>query len=430
MLNDSVREELALKISPLSKISKAQTNETKTAAKTESVVQKTLVMPVVPPEKNIEISAPPAFKLNNRPQTSEIMTKMTSPTLVEFNNKNAALPDWRLQLQNSVRKRLGTRQTEETETPMVQTAPRRVNNLVTNGATALKAEAEFENEPVTQPNPLLSKALQRISQSRERYLVTETCAEIDTSLPPNIPQNSLKYLPASDREEIISRQVRPNLLQFKAEARDKKFETNKLPPPPTPAKISSSFDKKPIEPKRIEIDIEDDIPDMIQINSDEIHKTNSNGKTVFSENTEKIEQTEEIEDLAPISLRFNSAIFDLLIGSFLSLILLSPFMMLNGRFFSLEGFLAFLATFSIVMFIYLTTTIGFLGRTFGMRIFSLEIVDIVENDYPTLHQAAVSSSVYLLSLAFGGLGFLPMLLNSEKRAAHDLLSKTIILKEY
>jgi uncharacterized RDD family membrane protein YckC len=120
----------------------------------------------------------------------------------------------------------------------------------------------------------------------------------------------------------------------------------------------------------------------------------------------------------------------LLIGSFLSLILLSPFMMLNGRFFSWEGFIAFLATFTIVMFIYLTTTIGFLGRTFGMRIFSLEIVDIDENEYPTLHQAAVSSSVYLLSLAFGGIGFLTMLLNTEKRAAHDLLSKTIVVKEY
>ncbi len=67
MLNDSVREELALKISPLSKIVKAQTNETKTAVKPENVIQKTLVKPVMLPENNIEISVPPAFKPNSRP---------------------------------------------------------------------------------------------------------------------------------------------------------------------------------------------------------------------------------------------------------------------------------------------------------------------------------------------------------------------------
>jgi uncharacterized RDD family membrane protein YckC len=82
------------------------------------------------------------------------------------------------------------------------------------------------------------------------------------------------------------------------------------------------------------------------------------------------------------------------------------------------------------MFIYLTTTIGTMGRTFGMRLFSLELVDIEENAYPTFHQAAVSSSVYLVSLALGGVGFLTLFLNHEKRAAHDLLSGTIVVKEY
>jgi uncharacterized RDD family membrane protein YckC len=65
-----------------------------------------------------------------------------------------------------------------------------------------------------------------------------------------------------------------------------------------------------------------------------------------------------------------------------------------------------------------------------MKLFSLEIIDVQENDYPSLHQAAVSSSVYLLSLALGGIGFLTMLINSEKRAAHDLISGTIVVKEY
>jgi uncharacterized RDD family membrane protein YckC len=81
------------------------------------------------------------------------------------------------------------------------------------------------------------------------------------------------------------------------------------------------------------------------------------------------------------------------------------------------------------MFIYLTTSIGLLGKTIGMIIFQLEMVDIESNDLPSFHQAAVSSSVYLLSIVLGGIGFLTMYLNSEQRAAHDLLSNTIIVRE-
>jgi uncharacterized RDD family membrane protein YckC len=81
------------------------------------------------------------------------------------------------------------------------------------------------------------------------------------------------------------------------------------------------------------------------------------------------------------------------------------------------------------MFLYLTTSLAFIGRTFGMRLFSLELVDVDENAYPTLHQAAVSSAVYLLSLAFAGVGFVPIFFNEERRAAHDILSGTILIRE-
>jgi uncharacterized RDD family membrane protein YckC len=142
------------------------------------------------------------------------------------------------------------------------------------------------------------------------------------------------------------------------------------------------------------------------------------------------EHDEESDDRAPVALRFNAGLFDLIIGSFLSIILIAPFTLSSGNLFTVQGLFAFLATCSIVMFIYLTTTIGTMGRTLGMRLFSLELVDIEENAYPTFHQAAVSSSVYLVSLALGGIGFLTLFLNHEKRAAHDLLSGTIVVKEY
>ena len=82
------------------------------------------------------------------------------------------------------------------------------------------------------------------------------------------------------------------------------------------------------------------------------------------------------------------------------------------------------------MFAYLTVCIGVYGRTLGMRLFSLEIIDADENEYPTFHQAAVSSAVYLLSLPLLGAGFVTIFFNEEKRAAHDLLSGTIIVNEF
>ncbi len=440
MLNDSVREELALKITPRSRTEQSEEVQLELPKQIFiSAVKNELVKISAPPVELIENNTPPT-PVVNRSHTAEIFAKPTSQTLVGFQNKNATLPDWRLQLQNSVRKRLDEQKSGGiSEAQIVQpAAPRRITP-VTNGATALKTEIIEENQPVQTENPAIANALRRIEESRKKYLAPENPIEVETNeAPPTVkqfptvlPNKSLSFLPKQDQEQLTQPPPKPNVVKFSLESKPEqrvekveKYDTAKLPPLPLPAKISSSFDKKP-EPKKIELNL--DSLDYIE----DIHRTAPEGKKQPEpEIIEHIEESDEAEDYAPISLRFNAAIFDLLIGSFLSLVLLSPFMLLNGKFFSLEGFFAFLATCAIVMFIYMTTTIGFLGRTFGMRLFALEIIDIEENDYPTLHQAAVSSSVYLISLAFGGLGFLPMLVNSEKRAAHDLLSKTIVVKEY
>lgn len=401
MVHDSVREELASKISPVVK-------------REQPVIVESPVAPMLPK---------PVVSKNQ--ETSQIMTKITSATLVDFQNKNAAVPDWRLQLQNSVRKRLDN---QKTDFPVVEQKPHRAT-LIINGATALKAELEEQIAPAHHTNPQVAKALRRIEESRQKFFIDETPLPVQqasvTQFPQIIPNPSNESLSKQEFTNNVSNFAKPNIAPLSGEVTVEKLKTNKLPPLPPPAKISSSFEKRPVEEK----------VEVKNYGLLDVQKTNSPEVTAYSEAEdieiiEENEENEENEDFAPVSLRFNAALFDLLICSFLSLLLLSPFMLVNGRFFSPEGFFAFLATCLIVMFIYLTTSIGFLGRTFGMRLFSLEIIDVEENAYPTLHQAAVSSSVYLLSLGLGGIGFLTMLLNSEKRAAHDLLSGTIIVKEY
>jgi uncharacterized RDD family membrane protein YckC len=208
----------------------------------------------------------------------------------------------------------------------------------------------------------------------------------------------------------------------------KAYDTNKLKPLPNAAVISTNLEK--LSGDLPMIDLEEKVLDAPLIKISRVVDEEAEEILELEEAEFVEQQAEEGEDLAPFALRFNAAVFDLIIGSFLSLILLAPSMLSKGNWFSITGILAFLATCAIVMFVYLTIAIGMFGKTAGMKIFSLETIDIEENDYPTFHQAAVSSSVYLVSLALGGIGFLPALFNSERRTAPDLLSGTVIVKEY
>jgi uncharacterized RDD family membrane protein YckC len=204
-----------------------------------------------------------------------------------------------------------------------------------------------------------------------------------------------------------------------------KLDTNKLPPLPQAVQTTAN-----IEARDIPIDdAKPKIEEQSKIAPDNGEKIET--KIEPEENLEFIpsEEAEGYDDFAPFAMRFNAGLFDLIIGSFSSLFLLAPFMLLGGDWFSTAGIFAFLATCAVVMFIYTTTAVGLYGRTFGMRLFSLEVVDIDSEDYPTFHQAAVSTAVYLLSLALGGLGFLTIPFNENKRAVHDLVSRTVVVKE-
>ena len=131
-----------------------------------------------------------------------------------------------------------------------------------------------------------------------------------------------------------------------------------------------------------------------------------------------------------MSMRFGAGLFDFIIGGFATMMLLSPLAFTSANWFTATSFLTFAATCSVVMFVYMTACLGFFGKTMGMRLFQLELVDAVENEYPTLRQASISSSVFIISLAFAGAGFLTIFFNEENRALHDLLSGTILVREF
>lgn len=427
MMNDSVRAELLSKIS----VCKSLKNE-KIKKKEISPVSDSLDLPPVAIKE--EINPPPAVvsakSVVEAPaiqNTSELDCKPTSPTLIEFHSKKSSIPEWRLQLQNAVRQR-GDRENQPSQKSAA--VPQRAK-LATSGANALKVEIVEEKKPARLKNPTLSSALERIEKSRQKFLVEEL-VEKEAQFEPisSAPRPANKNFPfyiASKQVEVETKAPEPNAPPVIIADKPKlaapiviesgDLDTNKLPSLAPPAKISTNFIKVPASFLPTEIKIEEK-------KKVEIKPLEREEEIVAAEET-----NEEFEDTAPFAMRFNAGLFDLIIGGFLSLLLLSPFMLTGGDWFTFTGLLAFLATCSVVMFIYLTTTIGFYGRTFGMRLFSLEVIDMNGENYPTLHQAAVSSAVYILSLALGGIGFLPLFFNDEKRAVHDLVSGTVVVKE-
>lgn len=423
--------------------------------------------------REIETPAPAAVRSapakDPKPDTTEIASKATSPTLVEFQNKNSNVPEWRLQLQNAVRKRVdNVRQTSVVTAESVPTPVGKVS-LPTTGSAALKAEFVEENVPATSANPKLANALRRIEQSRRKFMTAgESPAAETVSAPPvedAAPQIQAKQYPfyiATKNAEILPKPAAQRDSSANAGATQLQAavpapiierlpviekapvmeqipafvpgppptelpapDTNKLRPLPNAAVISEGIERVSGELPGMTAEA-DKLP---HIRITRVRAEDEEFSSDFDENDEFENGDDFSDDAAPIAMRFNAGLFDLIIGGFSALLLLAPFMLSGGSWFSLTGFLAFLVTSALVMFIYMTTAVGLFGKTIGMKIFALETIDIEENDYPTFHQAAVSSSVYLVSLALGGIGFLPALFNTDRRTAPDLLSGTVIVRE-
>lgn len=436
-MNDTVREELETKIGRISGPLSAPKTEIPTSPTipVEKPVQTPPVIanPVVAPVAKVPVVPPPA----SRTFTGEIGIKKTSPTLVDFQPKSLAVPDWRLQLQNSVRQRSSGNRAAALNTDAIAEPIAAVADRPTiNGSLALKKDtkpAQAEKLIETPANDKVANALKRIEASRKAHLPYEQRASSPVAVAEAPAQPIKREHPFNvvSRTEFSRSPVDTSVADTpKNETRQKprlvsslriekrSLDTNKLPPIPEPANIQTSFgldiaNRKsgPLEPAEIIVEENDNI----RIETDVIGNTDHN--------------VDEIDDLAPFSLRLASGSFDIAIASMASAIILSPILAGAASWFTLSGVLLFSATLAIVLFLYLTASLSFWGRSFGMRLFSLELIDAEQNVYPTVHQAAVSSAVFLLSLATVGLGFITILFTEEKRAVHDIVSGTLIIRD-
>ena len=430
MVQDSVREELATKIGRVSK-----PLEFKIAAAAEKVIGSSEpdVVAFAEPEPMAAIPNPPVIAhpqvveraARPRGEQTERISRHTSQTLVGFQNPKSNVPDWRLELQNVIRQRKAEPAVEQQ--PLI---PGLHTHLVTNGANALKATfvAEPAPERARSANPRLESAMKRIEDSRRKFsnataepakAVAPTPAK---SYPFNVVESSRTAAAASTaaKPATVNTIPKPRLVSKTNLTPRKGLDTNKLPAiaevAPSPVVIA------PVAVEILEAPVHEFEPIKIQIPHVEVASEEIEAPLLEPE-------VEEIDDLAPLSARFTAGFFDVIIAGFGTAILMSPLLVRGGEWLSISGIIAIAAAFGIVMFTYLTVGIGLRGRTLGMKIFSLEVIDIEANEYPTFHQSAVRSAVFLLGLPLLGIGFLPTFFNDERRAAHDLVSGTILVRE-
>jgi len=81
-----------------------------------------------------------------------------------------------------------------------------------------------------------------------------------------------------------------------------------------------------------------------------------------------------------------------------------------------------------VMFAYLTVCTAMTGRTLAMRMFRMRTIDLRTGLIPTGGQSITRAITYVFSLALLGLGIAYAVIDPDKRAVHDKLSKTIVIR--
>lgn len=81
------------------------------------------------------------------------------------------------------------------------------------------------------------------------------------------------------------------------------------------------------------------------------------------------------------------------------------------------------------MFLYIAASTALAGRTWGMSLFKLYIVDAETGLAPSIKQSIVRALAFIVSLASCGVGLLYALFDVEGRTAHDFFSRTIVVSD-
>jgi uncharacterized RDD family membrane protein YckC len=325
-----------------------------------------------------------------------------APSLIEFPgiNKNA-LPEWRKELSERVR--------EKQERRAREAALEAKDTDTTAVDTPMPAPPILELLPQTEMpplNPIVEAALKRIERAHLQSLsFSHGNAAIATAMVYEEQQGFAEADEGSPRE--YSAGDADNEPGVESRPIEKNHNLAVVPNPPATIEATGALTKKP---KRLIGETNDPALDYLD--------------TV--QTALLVERGEYVS--ASAVRRALAAIVDLAI----LLALTSPLLALNSSTrldWQNWRVIAFSAgSFMLIGFLYLTLLTAFTGRTLGMRLCALRVVDARNGLIPTGSQSAGRASIYLLSLASAGILSLYVFVDSEKNALHDRFTRTAVIR--
>jgi uncharacterized RDD family membrane protein YckC len=139
-------------------------------------------------------------------------------------------------------------------------------------------------------------------------------------------------------------------------------------------------------------------------------------------------QIEQRDERAPFFSRFAASVIDWLLVTVIAagiVFLLHPSKTILHDVRLLETAGAIAVALSIL---YSTFALTLAGRTFGMKLFGLNIVNARDGFTPSFFRSLLRALSYLFALAICGFGIFYTLIDDERRGLHDHLAGTIVVK--
>lgn len=390
-------------------------------------------------QSNNETETPAA----TAPARSETKPERATSTLLEFPGATPR-PQWRKELSERVReiqeRRARAAVLEPNDVPTVGKTPHRSSDATPLPPLGLVPPAE-----AAEVNPLVRAALQRVERARQMHPPPNTRVtgssgaatalarvaepEFDqtpthaprapaVASPEAKPHAITEAKPIAEAKPITEVSPRASKLIAVqanpiAQVEPQPILPQVIPPSPATATKAEPITASAPQPRRVFDEVLDDAA-LDRIESDA---------------AASVRAAMASSARAPIALRVLAAVIDGFVVAFIASPFASIIELVNGNWSNTRVSALMVSIVVAVIFLYQVAATALAGRTWGLSLVSLQIVDADSGSAPTTGQAAGRAIIYILSLASFGFGILYALFDAEGRTAHDHLSGTSVVRE-
>jgi uncharacterized RDD family membrane protein YckC len=310
-------------------------------------------------------------------------------TLIEFPGSRP-VPAWRKQLSQRVREIQEQRAREAAESEAATRAAESVTCELPSGQ--LELVPDREQAPM---NPIVSKALQRVQRARRG-----DTGNSDYSATATAPALALDEI--AEPEPIETEEAKPKLTIVAAPALEIAAEESapeETHPKPKPARL-----------------ISDAVEHTALSYLDSCLHLSDSTDTAFPDPPSKMR-------------RAFAAIIDLVFALLLVTPVAALIEMGNSNWQDPRTAAVMAGAVCVVFMLYETVIVALTGRTVGMRVCALRVMDLRTRMIPTGGQSLKRAVTFVFSLLLGGVGILFALIDRDGRTAHDRFSKTVVIND-